>query len=120
MNDNCSELRPRRRRLAGVWLAHAAVVALVVALVIPARAADERAIKSRVAPTYPEVAKRMRISGAVRLTVTVDPAGRVIDVKPLSGNNMLSVAAEEAVRKWRFEPGSSVSNVEVSLNFTLN
>jgi outer membrane biosynthesis protein TonB len=32
---------------------------------------------------------------------------------------MLSVAAEEAVRKWRFEPGAGVSTVDVSLNFAL-
>jgi TonB family protein len=95
------------------------VLALVVALAMPARAADERGIKSRVAPTYPEIAKRMRISGMVRLAVTVDPEGNVTGVKPISGNGMLAVAAEDAVRRWRFEPGPGVSTVEVSLNFAL-
>ena len=32
---------------------------------------------------------------------------------------MLSAAAEEAVRKWRFDPGPGTSTVEVSLNFAL-
>jgi outer membrane biosynthesis protein TonB len=32
---------------------------------------------------------------------------------------MLAVAAEDAVRRWRFEPGPGVSTVEVSLNFAL-
>ena len=40
------------------------------------------------------------------------------DVKPLSGNTMLSIAASEAVRKWRFEPGSE-STEEIALNFSL-
>jgi outer membrane biosynthesis protein TonB len=30
---------------------------------------------------------------------------------------MLSAAAEDAVRKWRFEPGPDTSTVEVALNF---
>jgi TonB family protein len=49
----------------------------------------------------------------------VDPEGKVTDVKPLSGNTMLSIAASEAVRKWRFEPGPGESTEEVALNFTL-
>jgi len=106
-------------RRAGVRLMQAAALALVVTLVMPARAADERAVKSRVAPAYPEIAKRMRIGGMVRLAVTVDAEGNVTGVKPLSGNNMLSIAAEDAVRKWRFEPGPASSTVEVALNFAL-
>jgi len=41
-----------------------------------ARAADERAVKSRVTPIYPEVAKRMKIRGAVKLVATVDAQGK--------------------------------------------
>ena len=68
----------------------AAALALVVSLAIPARAADVRAVKSRVAPIYPEIAKRMRIEGEVRLEVTVDAEGKVTDVKTVSGNRVLS------------------------------
>lgn len=107
-------------RRTGVRLIQVAAMTLAVALAIPAGAADIRAVKSRVAPLYPEVAKRMRISGDVLLEVTVDPAGNVSGVKKLSGNTMLSAAAEDAVRKWKFEPGPSVSTVELSLNFNLN
>jgi len=95
----------------------AAVLALAVALTMPAGAADARAIKLRTAPHYPEIAKRMRVSGAVRLTVIVDAEGKVTDVKPLSGNGMLSAAAEEAVHNWRFESGSGTSTVEVTVTF---
>jgi TonB family protein len=65
------------------------------------------------------IAQRMRITGVVKLTVTVDPTGKVTDVKPLSGNNMLSIAADEAVRKWKFEPGDGAFTTEVSVNFAL-
>jgi TonB family protein len=113
-----SLLRPNWLRRAGLRLAQAAALALAVSLAMPASAADGRAIKSRFPPVYPEIAKRMRISGVVRLEVTVDAEGKVTDVKPLSGNTMLSTAAIEAVRRWRFEPGSE-STEEISLNFNL-
>jgi TonB family protein len=97
--------------------AGAVVLAMLCAFSVGARGAEERAVKSRVAPVYPEIAKRMRIGGVVRLEVTVDAEGKVTDVKPVSGNQMLSTAAEEAVRKWRFVPGSEQSTVNVTLNF---
>jgi protein TonB len=97
----------------------AVALALLVTLTMPARAADARAIKTRTSPVYPAIAQRLRITGMVKLTVTVDPEGKVTDVKPLSGNRALSEAAEEAVRHWRFEPGEGTSTTEVSVNFAL-
>ena len=112
-------LHPKGLRRVGVRIFQTAALALVMAMAIPASAVDNRAVKSRTAPVYPEIARRMRISGEVRLQVTVDPDGRVTDVKKVSGNSMLSTAAEDAVRKWRFEPGPATSTVDVILNFAL-
>jgi TonB family protein len=97
----------------------AAVLALMVTLAIPAMMAETRAVRSRVAPIYPEVAKRMRIAGTVKVEATVDAEGNVTSVKALSGNSLLTFAAEDAVRKWKFEPGSGTAKVEVSLTFAL-
>ncbi len=119
MNKICFKFRPSGWRRAGARLMQAAALALVVMLAIPAGAADLRAVKSRVSPVYPEIAKRMRIEGEVRLEVTVDAEGKVTDVKTVSGNRVLGTAAEDAVRKWRFEPGSGVSTVNVALTFAL-
>lgn len=110
---------------AGVWnrlqwmLLHLATLALLVVLALPASAADGRAVKSRVSPIYPEIAKRMHIAGEVRLEATVDADGKVKDVKAVSGNHMLALAAEDAVRKWRFEAGDGEATVEVAMNFEL-
>jgi TonB family protein len=97
----------------------AAALALVVVMAIPAHAADEREIKSRVAPVYPELAKRMKIMGAVKIEATVDADGKVTDVKSVGGNQMLSAAAEEAVRKWKFAAGAGIATVQVELKFAL-
>jgi TonB family protein len=114
----CSGVRLVATRRTAVRLMQAAILILTLALAFPASAAD-RAVKSRVAPLYPEIAKRMKISGEVRLEVTVDPAGTVTDMKLLNGNVTLSSAAMEAVRKWKFAPGADVSTVNVVLNFAL-
>jgi TonB family protein len=100
-------------------LFQAAALALVVALALPARATDERAVRSRVAPVYPELAKRLRVGGIIRIEATVDPGGAVVETKTVSGNHMLSVAAEEAVHKWKFMPAAAQSTVEVTVTFAI-
>jgi TonB family protein len=92
---------------------------VLVALAMPGRAAEERAVKSRVAPVYPEIAKRLHVSGLVKLAVTVDADGKVTDVKTVSGNQMLAAAAEEAVHKWRYVAGDGQTTVDLSINFDL-
>ena len=108
------------RRRMGFRLLRAAALAAIAALALPARAADDRAVKLRVPPVYPEIAKRMRIGGEVRLEATVDAQGKVKDVKLVSGNHMLEIAAEDAVRQWKFAPGDGDTVVTVSVNFALN
>jgi len=108
-----------RRRL-GLRLLQGAALVLALVLALPARAGDERAIKSRVPPVYPEIAKRMRISGEVRIQATVNSDGTVKTVKAVSGNHMLGEAAEDAVKKWKFEPGTGDATVTVAVNFSLN
>ena len=85
-------------------------------LAVPAHA-DSREIKQKFAPTYPEIAKRLKISGQVKVTVTVNAEGAVTSVKALSGNHMLTTAAEDAVRRWKFVPGAGESTIEVEINF---
>lgn len=107
-------------RKIGRWamaLQVCAALALLVAMALPAGAADDRAVKNKVAPVYPEIAKRMHVVGMVRVEATVDATGKVVDVKPVSGNHVLSIAAEDAVRKWRFEPGAGESKVQLAFNF---
>jgi TonB family protein len=119
MYRNQVEFRFNGLRRAGAGLIQAVALALAMTMAIPGRAAESRAIKLRIPPAYPELAKRMKISGEVKLAVTVDADGKVTDVKPVSGNRMLSVAAEDAVRRWKFESGAGVATVEVSVNFAL-
>jgi len=59
-------------------------------------------------PSYPSVARRRGYEGIVVLEVLVMETGRVGDIRIFhsSGHRRLDRAAEDAVRKWRFEPGT--------------
>lgn len=104
---------------AGKRRSQVAVIALLVAMAMPALGADARPVKSRVAPTYPEIAKRMRVEGTVKLEAAVDSQGAVTDVKELSGNHTLAVAAREALLKWKFAPAASNTNETIEISFNL-
>jgi TonB family protein len=69
--------------------------------------ADEsgRKVKTKVSPQYPELAKKMNITGAVRLELLVSANGQVKAVKTLGGHPLLIDAAQNAVKQWRYEPG---------------
>ena len=64
-------------------------------------------IISKVEPQYPEVARKARIAGIVIVECTINKAGDVTDVhvlKPLPFG--LDQAAVEAVKRWKFKPGT--------------
>ncbi len=105
------------RGYALVGLLQAGLLVLMLAFALPGRAADARGVKSRVAPVYPEIAKRMKITGLVKVEATVDAQGKVTDVKEVSGNHMLAMAAADAVRQWKFAPGPANTNENVEINF---
>lgn len=76
-----------------------------------------RRVTSKVSPNYPELAKRMNLRGIVRMEVVVAPSGQVVEVKALGGHPVLIPAAQEALRKWRFEPGPSQTTTVVEVDF---
>ena len=96
-----------------------AMLAIVLAMALPATAANDRAVKTKTAPVYPELAKRMKITGVVKVEATVDADGKVTGVKVISGNSALQNAAEDAVRKWKFASGEGTDTVNVDVNFAI-
>ncbi len=78
----------------------------------------------KVDPEYPELAKRARVQGKVNLAVTVDEEGHVSNVEVIGGHPMLLIAAEKAVKQWKYQPtllnGKAIPVVAfVRVNFVL-
>ena len=58
----------------------------------------------RVDPEYPAAARPGRLHGVIVLDVVIGPDGSVVEVHPLNGPDVLSRAAVEAFRWWKFQP----------------
>jgi TonB family protein len=113
-------IRPDGIRRVGTMMVQLAALTLIVGMALPAMASNRRSVKMLVTPVYPFAAMVHRIAGPVRLDVTVDPRGRVTEMKTTSGNQALALAAMEAVRQWKYAPSSNSTQESVVINFTPN
>jgi len=78
----------------------------------------------KVQPSYPPQALAMRMQGAVQLQATINKDGSVSNLKVLSGEAILSRAAMDAVRQWKYKPyflnGEPVEiQTQIVVNFKL-
>ncbi|MBZ5701711.1 MAG: energy transducer TonB [Acidobacteriia bacterium] len=78
---------------------------------------EKRKVRLKVAPTYPELARRMNISGKVKLEVVVTPDGLVRTSRVIGGHPLLVNAAQSAVKEWKFAPGTEETTVVVTFEF---
>jgi TonB family protein len=58
----------------------------------------------RVQPEYPEIARRERIQGTIRLHAIIGKDGSIRGLRVMSGACSLSKSAYDAVKKWRYSP----------------
>jgi TonB family protein len=79
-----------------------------------------RKVKYKVAPGYPELARKMNIAGVVKVLVTVAPNGVVKDAKLMGGHPVLATAAIDAVRKWKYEAAPEETAGIVEFRFDPN
>lgn len=110
------------QRIAAAVLAVVSMVAAFGFGHVGAQAAQNneeinRRAKSRVQPSYPDLARRMNISGTVKIEVTVAPNGTVKEARVVGGHPVLAGAALDAARKWRFEPASAESSGVIEFKF---
>lgn len=96
------------------------VLALALSLVVvffPAgtRSQENRKLIKKVDPVYPELARKMNMTGTVKVEITIATDGSVKDVKTLGGNPVLVQAVEEAVKQWKY--ASSQEETKKALEF---
>ncbi|HAX41338.1 MAG TPA: energy transducer TonB [Bryobacteraceae bacterium] len=65
---------------------------------------EAKLIRPAVQPVYPALARQARVQGTVVLAALIAPDGRVRNLRVLSGHPLLTQAALEAVRQWRYQP----------------
>lgn len=76
-----------------------------------------RRAKTRVQPAYPDLARKMNITGTVKIEVVVMPNGTVKEARVVGGHPVLAGAALEAAKKWRFEASPAESSGVIDFKF---
>ena len=76
-----------------------------------------RQVLRRTEPRYPEIARRLNISGTVKVVAVVAPDGKVKSVEPAGGHPLLIEAAREAIVQWKFAPAGTESREPIELHF---
>ena len=98
----------------------AVMSAMLVLFPLSSRAQQDdmaRKVKSRVSPAYPDLARRMSISGVVKVQVVVAPNGSVKSTKIVVGHPLLVNAAVDAVKRWKFESAAEETTGIVEFKF---
>src|SRR5689334_11024786 len=98
-----------RLGITNLLLAALALLAVTVAICPGSALAQEeltRKPKVKVAPAYPDIAKRMNIGGSVKISVVVATNGTIKSTKVVGGHPLLVTAALDALKRWKFEPAA--------------
>jgi periplasmic protein TonB len=88
--------------------------------------ADASDIVTRpVKPSYPLLARQMKVQGSVILQALIGRDGIIQDLRVVSGPHILAGAAQDAVRQWHFKPhleGSEAveTQAKITVNFTIS
>ena len=76
-----------------------------------------RKVVSQVSPQYPDLAKKMRIRGTVRVEALVAPSGKVKLTQVMGGSPVLVKAAVDAIEKWKWAPAPQETKELIELTF---
>ncbi len=92
-----------------------AMALILTAVKLPAQE-TRRAISNPV-PVYPEVAKRLRLVGIVKLQVVIAPDGHIKETRVIGGHPLLVSSVEDTLKNWKYAPASSESTIQLEFNF---
>ena len=76
-----------------------------------------RRAKSKVQPSYPELARKMNIVGTVKIEIVVSPSGTVKEARVIGGHPVLASVSLDAAKKWRFEPATVETTGVIDFKF---
>lgn len=78
-------------------------------------------VSQPVKPSYPMLARQMKVQGSVILQAMISRSGEIQDLRVVSGPPILANAAQEAVKQWHFKPHfQGTEPVETQTRITVN
>jgi len=108
----------------GKWNKYLAAVAITATLATTLACAQSattsengRKAKTKAAPVYPELARRMGVVGKVKLEIVITPDGRVKSTRVVGGHPILVQACQDVVKDWKFVSASEETTQIVEFDF---
>ena len=101
-------------------LAAAATALFAVSLAFAQQTSIEegkRKVKTKVLPTMPELARRMSITGKVKIEVVIAPDGRIKSSRAMGGHPVLVQSCLDAIKEWKFEPAPEETTQVIEFDF---
>lgn len=83
----------------------------------PAQEAPVRKALFNPPASYPEVARRLRLSGTVKVQVVISPEGKITDVKLIGGHPLFVNSVQEILKSWKYAPATTDTKTILEFNF---
>jgi TonB family protein len=84
---------------------------------LTAAAQESRKAISTPAPAYPETAKRMLLSGVVKVRAVIGTDGLIKEVKVIGGHPVFVSTVEDTLKKWKYAPSNTETTLLLEFNF---
>jgi TonB family protein len=81
---------------------------------------NRRKVKTRTTPLYPDLAKRMNVSGKVKIELIIAPDGHVKSTRVIGGHPLLVKPCVDAAKEWKFQPAPEETTQIVEFEFHNN
>jgi TonB family protein len=107
-----------KRESKKVQILGGALLAMALTLgVTNLQAQDSRKVLANPVPNYPDVAKRLRLVGVVKVQVVIGPDGKIKETNFIGGHPILVSAVEETLKEWKYAPASGETTAQLVFNF---
>ena len=78
---------------------------------------SKRRVKVMGKPQYPDLAKKLNLTGVVKIEVTIGADGKVKRTRVIGGHPVLATEAEKAAMQCEFEPGPRETSEVIEFKF---
>jgi TonB family protein len=95
----------------------AALLSSAVVAQTPTADEGKRKVKAKISPSYPEIARRMNVTGKVKIEVIITPDGHVRSTRVVGGHPLLVQACEDSVKEWKFFPAPEETTQIIEFDF---
>lgn len=77
----------------------------------------KRKIKSKVNPQYSDLARRMNLSGKVKIELVIAPDGHVKTARAIGGHPLLVQSCLDVVKDWKFDSAPEETTQIIEFEF---